>query len=468
MANNIQKYRKQCGYSQDELAGKLLVSRQTVSQWETGQTMPTTDNLLRLKDIFGVSVDALLGLEDEKEESAVPTPLEKYLFEYNADEIKTLVRQIKKDHLLPSAFFFILFLILFIMSSVFNETVWVSTTGVILLACLFVFLLTFKRITNANKDTLKRMLSARYEYLVFADYFVINIYHASEKTSSFRLKFSEIQNMRTTGKLLLLNTSSGLFVLRKEELMPASAFSKVYSENYSGWRHSPFIALLSKVLVALSATSLVFSFFAMDTAEKGFSNAWIFFVFALLPIASIVFGIIGGKKGFAKNKKNIVVGIIFTVLLCVFGALGLIHAHVFSQNDTTALVRLEQYTQTDFPETQHAVNMTYDKDNTTVAGLDTDTMEPVTMSYFQFEESPKEIENILKINSHWHHPPDKEILDILMPLQYSKDLYVCLYNETDNSFNTLPSKSGKYLMYEAVFDAKTGRLEINEYYLKVE
>lgn len=468
MANNIQKYRKQCGFSQDELAGKLLVSRQTVSQWETGQTMPTTDNLLRLKEIFGVSVEALLGLEGEKEESNLTTPCENYLFAYNTDEIKTVIRQIKKDHLLPSALLFILFLILFITSSILNQTVWISATSVIALTCLLIFLLTFKRIAKANKDTLKRMLSARYEYLVFTDYFVVNIYHASEKTSSFRLNFSEIQSIRSTGNLLLLNTCSGLFVLRKEDLNPNSAFLKLYSEKFSGWSHSPVIALLSRVLVALSATSLIFALLTIDAAEKGFANSWILFCFSFLPIASIVFGVIAGKKGFAKNKKNIVVGIIFTVLLCGFGATGLMHAHFFSQNDTTALVRLEQYTQTDFPEAQNAVNIAYDKENTLVAGLDTNTMEPVTMAYFFFEETPEEIENIIKTNPNWSHPPNKEILDILMPLQYSKDLYICLYNETDNSFNTLPKKSGKYLMYEAVFDSKTGRLEINEYYLKVE
>lgn len=57
---SIQKHRKKLGLSQEELAQKLFVSRQTVSLWEKGLTSPTPDNLLRLKEIFGVSVDEIL------------------------------------------------------------------------------------------------------------------------------------------------------------------------------------------------------------------------------------------------------------------------------------------------------------------------------------------------------------------------------------------------------------------------
>ena len=51
--------------SQDELGEKLLVSRQTISLWEKDQTVPTIENLMRLKEIFGISVDEIL-CADEK------------------------------------------------------------------------------------------------------------------------------------------------------------------------------------------------------------------------------------------------------------------------------------------------------------------------------------------------------------------------------------------------------------------
>ena len=49
VGERIQMYRKQLGFSQEELGQKLLVSRQTISLWEKNQTVPTIDNLIRLK-----------------------------------------------------------------------------------------------------------------------------------------------------------------------------------------------------------------------------------------------------------------------------------------------------------------------------------------------------------------------------------------------------------------------------------
>lgn len=52
--------RKQQGLSQEELAQKLFVSRQAVSRWESGATLPDAANLLQLSDLFGVTTDSLL------------------------------------------------------------------------------------------------------------------------------------------------------------------------------------------------------------------------------------------------------------------------------------------------------------------------------------------------------------------------------------------------------------------------
>ncbi len=58
---NIKKLRKKSKMSQEELAEKLGVSRQSVSLWETGQTQPTIDNIIALAKIFNTSTDEILG-----------------------------------------------------------------------------------------------------------------------------------------------------------------------------------------------------------------------------------------------------------------------------------------------------------------------------------------------------------------------------------------------------------------------
>lgn len=49
------------GLSQDELAGQIYVTRQAVSRWETGETIPNTETLKLLSKFFDVSINTLLG-----------------------------------------------------------------------------------------------------------------------------------------------------------------------------------------------------------------------------------------------------------------------------------------------------------------------------------------------------------------------------------------------------------------------
>jgi len=67
IGEKILKLRKLKKISQEELAEKLYVSRQTVSLWETNQTLPTIENLVRLKDIFEVEIDKIVCDEDINE-----------------------------------------------------------------------------------------------------------------------------------------------------------------------------------------------------------------------------------------------------------------------------------------------------------------------------------------------------------------------------------------------------------------
>ena len=57
----ILELRTKKGMSQDELAEKVFVTRQAVSRWENGETVPNTDTLKLLSALFGVSINTLLG-----------------------------------------------------------------------------------------------------------------------------------------------------------------------------------------------------------------------------------------------------------------------------------------------------------------------------------------------------------------------------------------------------------------------
>lgn len=69
LSENIFKLRKECGLSQEALAEKVNVSRQTISNWELGETTPNPEQLMLLSKIFDKSIDTIVGNDYEVKES---------------------------------------------------------------------------------------------------------------------------------------------------------------------------------------------------------------------------------------------------------------------------------------------------------------------------------------------------------------------------------------------------------------
>ena len=67
---NLKTLRKQKGFSQEELATRLHVVRQTISKWEKNLSVPDADTLIRLAETLEVSVSELLGAKIENENTA--------------------------------------------------------------------------------------------------------------------------------------------------------------------------------------------------------------------------------------------------------------------------------------------------------------------------------------------------------------------------------------------------------------
>ena len=74
LADKITDLRKKNGWSQEELAGMLDVSRQSISKWESAQSTPDMNRILKMSEVFGVSTDYLL--KDELELPAVESSAE--------------------------------------------------------------------------------------------------------------------------------------------------------------------------------------------------------------------------------------------------------------------------------------------------------------------------------------------------------------------------------------------------------
>lgn len=116
----IVELRKAKGLSQEELAEQLGVSRQAVSRWELGQTLPDIPNLLQLCELFGVSADYLVR---EEEQTAAKS-------DQNAKTIARLTREREKTRYQARKYYYtawaaVLMAIGFLTSSVIDSR-WIS------------------------------------------------------------------------------------------------------------------------------------------------------------------------------------------------------------------------------------------------------------------------------------------------------------------------------------------------------
>ena len=81
----LYELRTKHGLSQEELAETVFVTRQAVSRWETGETVPNTETLKLLSNLFGVSINTLLGAPRQLICQCCGMPLEDSILSKNAD-----------------------------------------------------------------------------------------------------------------------------------------------------------------------------------------------------------------------------------------------------------------------------------------------------------------------------------------------------------------------------------------------
>lgn len=84
LGEKIKEQRKNSGLSQEKVAEFVGVSRQAVTKWETGQSAPNTENLFKLAEIFGTTVDMLLDSDKQENDS----PAEQIYYLYKMEEAK--------------------------------------------------------------------------------------------------------------------------------------------------------------------------------------------------------------------------------------------------------------------------------------------------------------------------------------------------------------------------------------------
>ncbi len=222
VGKKIEQYRKQSKLSQEELAGKLFVSRQTVSQWENDQTSPTIDNFLRLCDVFGISMNDFF----EDKASVIDKSAEyqeQYKWKYSEDDLNEVYYVIRKKDIwvfwLTSIFEFLIAIIALILKAKMGFA----------LVCLFLIMgisnfainqITYKsRCKQATKSLINR------EYMVDVDdgSILITVFDNSGKKLSFdRIYPVYIEKTWYTDNLFIIQYGGRRYIIKKNELPKGS------------------------------------------------------------------------------------------------------------------------------------------------------------------------------------------------------------------------------------------------------
>lgn len=470
VGENIQKYRKTLGLSQEELGQKLLVSRQTISLWEKDQTVPTIDNLIRIKDVFGVSVDEILGLERKESASeAVPKiePDEAYRFNYTKEELNTIHRLQRKGLYkkpLTSALISVILFIFFIDTSAPDFMI-----GFVI--CLFILNLIslFKIIKAFNKvfrSSLGQICESTYEYRLFDDHIDISIYRNNGKVRESKCYYTDIEHIRQYEKWLLFSFGGQNYIVRKSDLKESSAFfsfmyknpSKTTVESAAGnrWKIASVISVIASFLSLWAAVYLVGK--ATSANNLLVENTWLFFILTPIPIASVVLGFVLKSKGY-KYRKNIVVGAIITFLLCIYGSFSFIFSGVYNHSDEP-IVRAEQIIGIDIPD--HTRINTQDLTKGTQS-VSRGYIYSVSDVYFD-DSVAKKYEKQLAADDKWLSSIPSDLIGITSPFSdYGVYDYNLIYNVDTSEFNALPQNSGTYRLINILYRSSGNYMRIVEY-----
>lgn len=227
LGEKIEQYRKKLNLTQEELGNKLFVSRQTVSQWENNQTFPTTDNLLRLCDIFNVTMNDFFDNNASCDEKTSKFA-EKYRWQYSKEDLREVYRRVtKKDASLT-----ILLLILEFSLAVFFLIlkVWIA----------FIFMVTFfasrlialYRFNIMHKRNCEKVIEATYndiyEVCLDKDDILVTVLDTDGKMKSFdRIYLSSIEGKWNTDNLFIIQFQQRKYIINKKDLIKDSKLASL-------------------------------------------------------------------------------------------------------------------------------------------------------------------------------------------------------------------------------------------------
>lgn len=225
IGEKIAYYRKKAEMSQEELGNQLFVTRQTVSQWENDQTVPTVENFLRLCELFKLTMNDFFEQNVAEVNNIADEPEESYVFEYTENEIDKSLFMLTKGQmtLYLFEFAFMLFVIIFSTS---NYAVFLAYTFLITTILRLVGLVI--GYVRSRIKCKSRMIGKKYIYEVISEGVYCSVYSAKGELQLYeRLDLTDIEKSWTSAQLYIFQHKQRRYIIIKEQVPIDSKFKQL-------------------------------------------------------------------------------------------------------------------------------------------------------------------------------------------------------------------------------------------------
>lgn len=338
----------------------LDVTRQSISLWETDQTVPSTANLVRLTEIFGISMDELCGKEpregqtdaenqtdqanteqassentascsDEKPVSDEPTEppvIAESVVRYDRNLLRR-VSGLFYDRYKVFAWIAIAYMLFLEIVAICTKA---STSAVVVPLIVIFFVCAvlvgwYVRLKNFIESELKLRPNHRLIVRFYHDRFEAESV-SDTSTARYARRYGEIKRVFQKPDLILLHFDGTVIPVSKaclgERLPVVVNLFKIYmpkqNRRIKGLLLALFIMSLLSVIFALISTAITLNFLPLPEYDLTMVEyAWIFYLFIPIPLGSTVLGIVFYAKKY-KCLKNIIAGVIMTAVLTLYGS----------------------------------------------------------------------------------------------------------------------------------------------------
>ena len=229
IGEKIAYYRKKAEMSQEELGNQLFVTRQTVSQWENDQTVPTVENFTRLCEIFKLTMNDFFDQEVTEAKNTAAEAEERYVFEYTESDIDKVLRKLLIGPYFTSFLHLLLGAMLFLYS-IRNHLPMTMISAFSLYLAIYIAKLigSFIGYGQYSKKLKSKMMGQRYVYEVVNGGLYCSLYSASGELKVYeRIDLTDIEKSWNSPQLYIFQYKQRRYIIIKDQVATDSKFKQL-------------------------------------------------------------------------------------------------------------------------------------------------------------------------------------------------------------------------------------------------